>query len=486
MAYCKAIQTTRNAAASMRYCIEKGGQERVGVKTRGIGCSDVWLLAAKEMDLTRRLAGKAKAGGVEAHLGIISFKPGEFTGKDGMEKMLDFGEALAKELHPDCQCWIAAHRDGTGGKPHLHLRWNHVDNAGNRLQTSHELNRMKKIADRLCMEKGLSVIKKKAKREGAAPLKYTLGEKKMLERGQRSWKEDIRQAVIAAATDSLTTQKFLERMAASGIKVSERAGGYTFTDAKGHKVRGARLGSDFTKQGIQRELQANRAQASEITIYASVDEARAAGVTEKQLKASIAQAVDPHAKRPHKEREGIATKVLKAAGMSKGDRAMVAVTRDAASGAAQVAFVPAKAVANALSAVGNVAGLIPIVGKPIQLVCRLPKQLTDTVGKIGNKANNITKNAMQEQEDQQGKARTQESPPAEPDEPKEISGTAGAAVAAQVGELHHDFSWKFATIFDKEEMQRKLLLEEDGGNKKGGGIRLGGGGMPMQPRARGR
>lgn len=478
MAYCKPIETTRNAAASMRYCVEKDGQERAGVKTRGIGCSDDWKLAAKEMALTRELAGKG--GGVEAHLAIISFKSGEFTGKDGMEKMLDFGEALAKELHPDCQCWIAAHRDGTGGKPHLHFRWNHVDNNGNRLQTSHELNRMKKIADRLCMEKGLSVIKKKAKREGAA-LKYTLGEKKMLERGQRSWKEDIRQAVIAAATDSLTTQKFLERMAASGINVSERAGGYTFTDAKGHKVRGARLGADFTKEGIQAELAANRSQASEITIYANLNEARAAGITEKQLKASIAQAVDPHAKRPHKEREGIATKVLKAVGMEKGERAMVAVTRDAASGAVQVAFMPAKAAANALNAVGNIAGLIPVVGKPLQLVCRIPKQMTDAAGKIGTKANNITKNALQEDQ-RQGKARTQDAPPA--DEPKEISSAAGAAVAAQIGELHQDFSWKFATIFDKEEMQRKLLLEEDGGNKKGG-IRLGGGGMPPQVRTRG-
>lgn len=483
MAYCKTIQTTRNVTASMRYCVEKDGEARSGVKTRGVDCSDDWRLAAREMALTRELAGKG--GGVEAHLGIVSFKAGEFTGKDGMEKMLDFGEALAKKLHPDCQCWIAAHRDGTGGKPHIHLRFNHIDNAGNRLQTSHELNRMKKIADRLCMEKGLSVIKKKAKGEGAA-LKYTLGEKKMLERGQRSWKEDIRQAVIAAATDSLTTAKFKEHLAAAGITVSERAGGYTFTDAEGHKVRGARLGADFSKQNIQSELAANRSMATEITIYANIDEARAAGVTDKQLRMSVAQAVDQRGERPQREREGIATKVLRAAGMSKGDRAMVAVTRDAASGAMQVAFIPAKAAANALSAVGNVAGLIPIVGKPIQLVCRLPKQMADAAGKIGVKVNNITKNALQEQEDQrQGKARTQtqEAPPAD-DEPKEIGSAAGAAVAAQVGELHQDFSWKWATVFDKEEMERKLLLEEDG-NKKGG-IRLGGGGMPMPPRVRGR
>lgn len=479
MAYCKPIETTRNAAASMRYCVEKDRQERAGVKTRGIGCSDDWKLAAKEMALTRELAGKG--GGVEAHLGVISFKAGEFSGKDGLDRMLDFGEALAKELHPNCQCWIAGHRDGTGGKSHLHFRWNHVDNAGNRLQTSHELNRMKKIADCLCMERGLSVIPKKKKGQGAA-LKYTLAEKKMLERGRGSWKEDIRQAIISAASDSLTTQKFMERLAVSGIKVAERAGGYTFTDAAGHRIRGARLGADFSKQNIQSELAANRSMASKITIYANIDEARAAGITEKQLKASIAQAVDPHAKRPHKEREGIATKVLKAVGMEKGERAMVAVTRDAASGAVQVAFMPAKAAANALNAVGNIAGLIPVVGKPLQLVCRLPKQMTDAAGKIGTKANNITKNALQEDQ-RQGKARTQDAPPA--DEPKEISSAAGAAVAAQIGELHHDFSWKFATIFDREEMERKLLLEEDG-KKKGAGIRLGGGGMPMPPRVRGR
>ena len=438
MAYCKPIETTHNAAAAMRYCVEKDGEPRSGVKTRGLDCSDNWRLASKEMKLTRDLAGKD--GGVEAHLGVISFRKDEFAGKDGLDRMLDFGEELAKELHPDCQCWLAAHDDGTGGMKHLHFRWNHVDNNGKLLATSGELNKMKRISDRLCKEKGLSVIPKKQKGQGAG-LKYTLAEKKMLERGQKSWKEDIRQAIIKATNDSLTIKGMKERLAGDGITVSERAGGYTFTDKAGHKVRGARLGADFTKEGIKKELQKNRSQGLEITVYANIDEARAAGITNKQMGKSVAKSADPRGRRSQqsKSRDGIATMALKMAGVNKDEREMVAVMRDCTSGAVQVAFAPAKAVASVLDTVGSVAGMIPIIGKPLQMVCKLPKQVTDVAGKVGDKVNRATKKALSEEED----------------EPQEINEKQGAAMVKQLSEAHKGLSNLWAAMFDEQEQEKK-------------------------------
>ncbi|WP_281999063.1 relaxase/mobilization nuclease domain-containing protein [Priestia flexa] len=234
--------TTKVANKLLSYA-EKRAEERSGVD-----CPHEYAKA--QFKATRDLWGKNE--GVQAHHVIQSFSPGEVDAKTANE----IGRELAKEIAKGHEAVIYTHTD----KDHIH---NHiVINAvsyedGHKYHASNEsLYRIREVNDRLCRERGLSIVEEKT-----APVRYTLAEKALIEKGKDSWKEEIRDAIDFQRTQSKTYEEFKADLTEKfGIEVKERGKHITFAHPdNGRKVRGFNLGNSYDKEtlknGFEREIE---------------------------------------------------------------------------------------------------------------------------------------------------------------------------------------------------------------------------------------
>lgn len=234
--------TTKVASKLLSYA-EKRAEERSGVD-----CPHEY--AKSQFKATRELWGKND--GVQAHHVIQSFSPGEVDSKTANE----IGRELAKEIAKGHEAVIYTHTD----KDHIH---NHiVINAvsyedGHKYHASNEsLYRIREANDRLCKERGLSIVE-----ENTAPVRYKLAERALIEKGKDSWKEEIRDAIDFQRTQSKTYEEFKTDLTEKfGIQVKERGKHITFEHPdNGRKVRGFNLGNLYEKEtlknGFEREIE---------------------------------------------------------------------------------------------------------------------------------------------------------------------------------------------------------------------------------------
>lgn len=198
--------------------------------------------AKSQMKATRELWGKSD--GIQAHHIIQSFKPGEVTPEIANE----IGRDLAKEIAKGHECVVYTHTD----KDHIH---NHIvvnsvnyENGSKYNASKEELYRIREVSDRLCKERDLSVVK-----EYSSPTRYTLAEKALLEKGEVSWKEEIRKVIDHEKTQVKTYDEFKHNLKENyGIEVLERGENITFTHPdNGRKIRGSKLGNDYEKETIK-------------------------------------------------------------------------------------------------------------------------------------------------------------------------------------------------------------------------------------------
>src|SRR5690606_2011232 len=141
------LGNTKVASKLISYC------EKRAVEREGLNCPAE--IAKTQFKTTRMLWGKTE--GVQAHHVIQSFKPGEVTPKLANE----LGQQLAQEIAKGHEVVVYTHAD----KAHIH---NHiVINAvsyedGKKYQsTKKDLYNIREASDRLCQERGLSVVKEK-------------------------------------------------------------------------------------------------------------------------------------------------------------------------------------------------------------------------------------------------------------------------------------------------------------------------------------
>ncbi|WP_025907321.1 relaxase/mobilization nuclease domain-containing protein [Priestia flexa] len=206
----------------------------------GVDCPAEY--AKSQMKATRELWGKSD--GIQAHHIIQSFKPGEVT----PEMANEIGRELAKEIAKGHECVVYTHTD----KDHIH---NHIvmnsvnyENGSKYNASKEELYRIREVSDRLCKERGLSVVK-----EYSSPTRYTLAEKALLEKGEVSWKEEIRKVIDHEKTQAKTYDEFKHNLKENyGIDVLERGKNITFTHPDNdRKVRGSKLGNEYEKETIK-------------------------------------------------------------------------------------------------------------------------------------------------------------------------------------------------------------------------------------------
>ncbi|MCF2132209.1 relaxase/mobilization nuclease domain-containing protein, partial [Strepomyces sp. STD 3.1] len=209
----------------------------------GVNCPADYAKA--QMKATRELWGKND--GIQAHHVIQSFKPGEVTS----EMANQIGQDLVKEIAKGYETVVYTHTD----KDHIH---NHIVinsvnyEDGKKYHASNEsLYHIREVNDRLCQEYGLSIVQEKN-----GPTRYTLAEKALLEKGEVSWKDEIRQVIDLEKTSSTSYEDFKRNLTEKyGIEVRDRGKNITFTHPdNGRKVRGSTLGNAYEKGMLENEF----------------------------------------------------------------------------------------------------------------------------------------------------------------------------------------------------------------------------------------
>lgn len=230
--------TTKVASKLISYA-EKRATER-----SGIDCPPEYAKA--QFKATRELWGKTE--GIQAHHIIQSFKPGEVTPVLANE----LGRELAKELAPGHEVVIYTHTD----KDHIH---NHIvinavsfeTGAKYHAHGTEELFKIRKVSDRLCSEKGLSVIQ-----EPSAEQRYHRAEYGLAKRGIRIWKDELRQSIDYLKKESNSINELADKLKMDfGIETKITPKNISFKHPDNQKfVRGSKLGLAYEKETLIREF----------------------------------------------------------------------------------------------------------------------------------------------------------------------------------------------------------------------------------------
>ena len=197
-----------------------------------------------------------KNNGIQAHLIIQSFEPGEVT--PGVANQL--GKELAEKVAKGHECVVYTHAD----KDHIHNHIvinsvNHENGKKLHLHGQQAIDKVRGLSDELCKERGLSVVK-----EPTSKVRYTLAEQGILERGETSWKDEIRQAIDYEKVHSKSYKDFKHNLTEKyGIEVKERGKHISYKHPDYKKfVRGKTLGLDYERgtieHGFSRQIESSK------------------------------------------------------------------------------------------------------------------------------------------------------------------------------------------------------------------------------------
>ena len=265
------ISSTKSTARAINYA------EKRAVEKSGLNCDVDY--AKSSFKATRELYGKT--GGNEGHVVIQSFQPGEVDPKQCNE----LGLELAQKIAPNHQVTVYTHDD----KDHIH---NHIVINAVNLETGKKFNNNKKALhdirranDEVCKAHGLSVVTEKN-----AAIRYTQAEKAVLEKGQSSWKDELRQAINLSRSQNNDFESFREDLEGMGVEMKIRGATVSYKHPDVHKwVRAKKLGSDYEKEALEngfgRDIERTETKAIDTTHewahFERVTAGRRSGRTEK-------------------------------------------------------------------------------------------------------------------------------------------------------------------------------------------------------------
>ena len=242
MAYVK-VSTSKNAVAALRY-----GEHEKGVVRGGVDCPADTEMAIKLFEADRVMWNKDS--GLEAHIIIQSFEGRECSAEEANK----IGQELAKKVAPGHRAMVYTHQKSEGGNIHNHIVICSVNqNDGRKLDTYGMLWKSRKESNELTNARGLSDIT-----ERVAGLRYTQAEKGLVEKGEFSWKDNIREVIDNAKLECKSETEFKTYLAEHGITINERnsqkeEGGKSWTYyGKDGRVRGRKLGNDYTRSSVIR------------------------------------------------------------------------------------------------------------------------------------------------------------------------------------------------------------------------------------------
>lgn len=241
------LSTTKAGSRLINYA-EKRAEEK-----QGMNCPAEYARA--QMKATRELWGKKE--GIQAHHVIQSFKPEETTAKQANE----IGQKLSEKIAPGHECAIYTHTD----KEHIH---NHIVINSVNFETGHKyqahgkkaIEDIRDASDRLCLENDLSVVK-----EPSAEIRYTLAEQGLLEKGQDSWKDEIRQSIDLAKEHTTDFSSFKDHLEANyGVKTKLRGETLSFKHPGRQRfVRANKLGLNYERGALEHGFERKIARGSE-------------------------------------------------------------------------------------------------------------------------------------------------------------------------------------------------------------------------------
>ena len=246
MAYVK-VSTSKNAVAALRY-----GEHEKGVVRGGVDCPADTEMAIKLFEADRVMWNKDS--GLEAHIIIQSFEGRECSAEEANK----IGQELAKKVAPGHRAMVYTHQKSEGGNIHNHIVICSVNqNDGRKLDTYGMLWKSRKESNELTNARGLSDIT-----ERVAGLRYTQAEKGLVEKGEFSWKDNIREVIDNAKLECKSETEFKSYLAEHGITINERNSkreesgkSWTYYHPNGGKVRGVKLGEDYTRSVVLQSLQ---------------------------------------------------------------------------------------------------------------------------------------------------------------------------------------------------------------------------------------
>lgn len=226
--------------------------EKKAVEHEGVDCNPEY--AKSQFATTRELYGKTD--GIQAHHVIQSFKPGEITPDQANKVGLD----LARKLGKGHECAVYTHAD----KDHIHNHIvinsvNHENGKKLHLHGQQAIDKVRGLSDELCKERGLSVVK-----EPTSKVRYTLAEQGILERGETSWKDELRQAIDYEKAHSKNYEQFKSNLTEKyGIEVNDKKKHITYKHPDRAKVvRGNKLGLDYERgtieHGFSRQIESSK------------------------------------------------------------------------------------------------------------------------------------------------------------------------------------------------------------------------------------
>lgn len=211
--------------------------------------------AKEQMELTRHLYGKND--GIQAHHVVQSFKPDEVTAEKANEIGLELAEKIAKEHE------VAVYTHNDRDHIHNHIVINSINlDTGNKYQTGGKkgLYEIRDKSDELCLEHDLSIVQ-----NYNASIRYTLAEKELLEKGQSSWKDEIRQAINYERDNANSFDDLKARLKQNydiDTKLRGKTLSYKHPDQQKY-VRANKLGYIFEKEALEHGFRKNHTREEE-------------------------------------------------------------------------------------------------------------------------------------------------------------------------------------------------------------------------------
>ncbi|MEH7003728.1 relaxase/mobilization nuclease domain-containing protein [Priestia megaterium] len=240
------LSTTKNANALLKYA------EKRSEVSNSLDCDVDYV--RNQFKATREIWGKN--GGIQAHHVIQSFKPDEVDPQQANEIGLQLAEKLAKGHE------VAVYTHTDKDHIHNHIVINAVNYEDGRKFHAHgkdAIDRFRDVSDQLCKEHGLSIVE-----EPSAEVRYTLAEQSLLQKGESSWKDEIRTAIDSSKEQATSFEDFQERLKVQGVQATLRGKNITYEHLESNKkVRGSKLGLAYEKEtildGFERQVTRERA-----------------------------------------------------------------------------------------------------------------------------------------------------------------------------------------------------------------------------------
>lgn len=227
---------------------------------------------ASAMDATRREFGKdadwrGKSARTFKHY-IFSPNPSDDLDVDSLRKL---ATAWAKKCFPDHEVAIVYHDDNAQHVLHAHIVVNNVNLVTGKRLREENPRALKKIAQELAEEMGLSFFSDRPAPSDSAATKgkryhprtkqnvyKRKAEIEMEAKGSYSWVADIRSRVAIAKAVARNEQEFREMLGTMGVEVSDNSPKakrrdwlYALADHPTRRVGGEKMGLSFGKQAIR-------------------------------------------------------------------------------------------------------------------------------------------------------------------------------------------------------------------------------------------